>query len=137
MMKQTMWRCSVLITLLASSTLARTTSGSHGADEMVLMPMTAQQVPKRSSVGVDSDADSVARVTPTTTAIITSCTTESDCSYNGVCVNKMCVCDAAWEGAQCGTLRLLPTARSSGLRAVDNGRNTSTWGGTVSECECA
>ena len=61
------------------------------------------------------------------------CVTDADCSYNGACSQSVgCVCDAAWKGENCGALQLLPTARTAGLRAVDDGENTSTWGGTVS-----
>ena len=65
-----------------------------------------------------------------------ACVTDADCSYNGVCSSGQvkrasCACDAAWGGADCGSLRLLPTSRVAGLRAVDGGHNTSTWGGTV------
>jgi hypothetical protein len=107
-------RCTALITVLARSLAAAAMVHVPGAEVDV-------------AVGVDKDA-----AVPPTTAN-TPCITDSNCSYNGACVNEVCVCDAAWEGAQCGTLRLLPTARVSGLRAVDDGHNTSTWGGTVSK----
>jgi hypothetical protein len=35
------------------------------------------------------------------------------------------------QGLRCEQLHLLPTARGSGYRGVDNGRNTSSWGGAV------
>ena len=44
---------------------------------------------------------------------------------------KICRCDAAWKGDRCQTLALLPTARDAGLRLVDGGSNTSSWGGSV------
>jgi hypothetical protein len=59
------------------------------------------------------------------------CSSDAGCSYNGACQQGTCHCDAAWDGPSCGSLRLLPTSRTSGLRAEDDGRNTSTWGGTV------
>jgi hypothetical protein len=114
-------RCTALITVLARS---------HAAAEMVHVP--AAEVSTSVDITVDGKGvDTDAAVPPTTAN--TPCITDSNCSYNGACVNEICVCDAAWEGAQCGTLRLLPTARVSGLRAVDDGHNTSTWGGTVSK----
>jgi len=60
-----------------------------------------------------------------------ACATDADCSYNGACSSGSCACDDAWDGPRCGSLRLLPTTRAAGLRAVDDGHNTSTWGGTV------
>ncbi len=60
------------------------------------------------------------------------CSSDADCSFNGACQQGECRCDAAWSGPSCGSLRLLPASRGAGLRAVDDGHNTSTWGGTVS-----
>lgn len=79
-----------------------------------------------------------------------SCASDLDCSLNGLCTPStgVCVCDAAWRGDKCQTLRVLPAERSSGLRlrgttdrsAADAGvapslRNISTWGGAVQHCE--
>jgi hypothetical protein len=60
-----------------------------------------------------------------------ACASDADCSYNGICQSKLCKCDTAWKGDRCQTLALLPTTRSAGLRSVDDGRNTSSWGGSV------
>ena len=61
-----------------------------------------------------------------------TCVRDSDCSYNGACSQDgSCICDSAWEGDRCQTLALRPTTRTAGLRAVDDGRNTSTWGGAT------
>jgi hypothetical protein len=65
-----------------------------------------------------------------------SCATDFECALNGVCVNSTCACDAAWESAPgarfgCSTLSLLPASRGTGLHTVDDGRNTSSWGGSV------
>lgn len=68
---------------------------------------------------------------PAQTVRTSDCSSDADCSYNGACTKSICVCDPAWEGPQCGSLRLLPTTRTAGLRATDGGHNTSTWGGTV------
>jgi hypothetical protein len=57
------------------------------------------------------------------------CRNAADCSHNGVCEQSLCVCSAAWSGDRCQTLSLLPAARNAGLRSVDEGRNTSSWGG--------
>eukprot|EP00935_MAST-01C_sp_MAST-1C-sp1_P000992 g992.t1 len=59
------------------------------------------------------------------------CSSDADCSYNGVCASKLCKCDSAWKGDRCQTLALLPTTRDAGLRLVDGGTNTSSWGGGV------
>lgn len=60
-----------------------------------------------------------------------ACSSNSDCSFNGLCIAKACLCDDAWHGDRCHTLSLEPTHVDSGLRAVDDGQNTSTWGGAV------
>eukprot|EP00937_MAST-01D_sp_MAST-1D-sp2_P004368 g4368.t1 len=61
-----------------------------------------------------------------------ACASAADCSHNGRCgADHLCACDAAWRGDRCQTLALLPTARGAGLRLVDGGRNTSTWGGSA------
>ena len=60
------------------------------------------------------------------------CSDDEGCSLNGVCSpNGVCVCDPSWRGTSCEVLRLLPAARDSGLRSVDGGRPTSSWGGAV------
>ena len=64
---------------------------------------------------------------PARAATSAPCTTDLDCSLNGVCAAGECACDAAWGGPVCAVLRLLPTASSGDLRL--NG--TSTWGMSV------
>ena len=63
----------------------------------------------------------------------TPCASDADCSLNGACDARVraCACDAAWRGDRCQSLALAPARQDSGLRAVDAGRNTSTWGGAV------
>jgi hypothetical protein len=56
-----------------------------------------------------------------------SCSTSSDCQLNGDCVNKVCVCDAAWTGPTCSVLNLLPAPPNGGLKRSD----ISSWGGSV------
>ena len=43
------------------------------------------------------------------------------------------MCDAAWLGPTCATLNFKPAVRGAGLHTVEpaDGRNTSTWGGSV------
>ena len=78
----------------------------------------------------------------TVSAVVTwpprPCSSDAECSYNGVCSRaaargeRLCVCDAAWTGDRCQTLAVRPARREAGLRIVEsNGANTSTWGGSV------
>jgi hypothetical protein len=67
----------------------------------------------------------------TLAATTAACVTEEDCSLNGECVDGACVCIAAWTGARCARLNLGHPTRTSGLHSVDDGRNTSSWGGSV------
>mmetsp|Transcript_35300 Transcript_35300/g.59832 ORF Transcript_35300/g.59832 Transcript_35300/m.59832 type:complete len:503 (+) Transcript_35300:16-1524(+) len=61
-----------------------------------------------------------------------NCRDDSDCSFNGVCSSDgVCECNAAWSGNRCEMLNLLPDERNSGYRGVDDGKNTSSWGGAV------
>jgi hypothetical protein len=59
------------------------------------------------------------------------CSVDLDCSLNGVCTTGSCACDAAWKGDHCETLALLPGARRSGYREINDPTwgNTSSWGG--------
>ena len=59
------------------------------------------------------------------------CSTRGDCSHNGECnpVTSLCECATAWTGDRCQTLALQPADRNAGLRSVDDGANTSSWGG--------
>jgi hypothetical protein len=65
-----------------------------------------------------------------------ACTEEWHCSLTGRCNSSsgQCVCDPGWKGPQCATLDLLPAAPLSaraGYQQVDDGLNTSSWGGAV------
>ena len=62
-----------------------------------------------------------------TVAVAAACVTDDDCSLNGLCDATVCACDAAWAGASCSRLALLPAPHDGGYRAL----NTSSWGGTV------
>lgn len=65
-------------------------------------------------------------------ARVSSCSSNLECSLNGVCTNGACKCDTAWRGESCSTLNLLRPEKMSGLRTVEaDGRNTSSWGGSV------
>ena len=61
----------------------------------------------------------------------TPCNTVEDCSYNGICKNKVCDCDAGWKGEHCAQLNLQMTTKESGYHNFDGGMNVSSWGGSV------
>jgi len=63
-----------------------------------------------------------------------SCNQTSDCSYNGACTSGACACDAAWAGAACDALALLPLDEASaqlGYQGGAAGARVSSWGGSV------
>ena len=63
-----------------------------------------------------------------------TCSADADCSYNGHCgQNHLCKCSAAWRGGKCQLLNLRPaSSQASGVQwQSDDGRNISTWGGSV------
>ena len=47
------------------------------------------------------------------------------------CSSGACQCRPAWKGKRCETLNLLPAHKGAGYRGVDDGHNTSSWGGAV------
>ena len=57
----------------------------------------------------------------------TICSSDLDCSLNGVCGKGVCVCDAAWTGTACDKMALLPTPAKSDFRED----SVSTWGGSI------
>lgn len=60
------------------------------------------------------------------------CRDDADCSLNGKCSpDGSCSCRPAWKGLRCELLNLKPTPPGSGYRGVDDGHNTSSWGGAV------
>jgi len=59
------------------------------------------------------------------------CRSDEDCSLNGKCDSGVCNCRAAWKGMRCETLSMLKPQKGAGYRGVDNGHNTSSWGGAV------
>ena len=44
----------------------------------------------------------------------TACTTDLNCSLNGVCSDGSCLCDAPWAGRQCGLLRFAKASPAAG-----------------------
>jgi hypothetical protein len=60
------------------------------------------------------------------------CKDDAGCSYNGKCSAGACTCDVAWQGGCCEVLAFAPAVRGAGLHTVEaDGRNTSSWGGSV------
>lgn len=62
----------------------------------------------------------------------TPCSTDLDCSLNGVCgaITSQCVCDAPWSGAACATLSFATTP-ISGKNIYNNSDTRNTWGGPI------
>ena len=64
------------------------------------------------------------------------CSSDYDCSLNGVCISSQCVCSPAWRSDPdssfgCSKLSLLNPVRGTGLHSVESdGKNTSSWGGS-------
>lgn len=66
-------------------------------------------------------------ISDVTTAL--SCTSDHDCSLNGVCSSVgACECDAPWSGDTCGVLITEP-ARAKGVYGYSP--NISSWGGNI------
>ena len=58
-----------------------------------------------------------------------ACTSDLDCSLNGVCTAGSCSCDRPWTGASCGVLGFKPVAMPQGYGMVPN--RSATWGGNI------
>lgn len=84
-------------------------------------------------------AITVPRWTPTAQKAVTSgrvlwpCRTNMDCSLNGQCdaTSGSCSCEPQWAGHRCDALQLRPAKPDNGYQGVDDGANTSSWGGAV------
>lgn len=74
-------------------------------------------------------------------ASVAGCTSDEDCSLNGLCTGGECVCDEGWttlaiaeDKRECGQLDFLPAKVSScgsGCAFHGGSQNTSSWGGNV------
>ncbi|OAL52106.1 hypothetical protein IQ07DRAFT_403431 [Pyrenochaeta sp. DS3sAY3a] len=67
-----------------------------------------------------------------------ACTTDEDCSLNGLCTYSTCHCDPGWTGPDCGRLDLSPATRWTGYNHTNasspthyNTRGNSSWGGQI------
>lgn len=58
----------------------------------------------------------------------TPCTTDVECSLNGVCISSLCVCDAPWSGPGCSILAFASTP-PSGKNIYNGSDPRNTWGG--------
>lgn len=61
----------------------------------------------------------------------TSCDSAYNCSYNGECKSKVCVCKPQWTGPHCAVLNILPTNETWGYQYILNNQRVSSWGGAV------
>eukprot|EP01065_Artemidia_motanka_P004619 TRINITY_DN121_c0_g1_i5.p1 TRINITY_DN121_c0_g1~~TRINITY_DN121_c0_g1_i5.p1 ORF type:complete len:406 (+),score=117.13 TRINITY_DN121_c0_g1_i5:59-1276(+) len=63
-------------------------------------------------------------------AAAAACSTDLDCSLNGVCTGGKCECDAAWNGTACEKFAILP--REPGhTPAYGYSPNVTSWGGGI------
>lgn len=76
------------------------------------------------------------------TTLAYACTTDEDCSLNGLCTLSTCNCDPGWTGPDCGRLDLSPATRWTGYNHTNtsssstssphyNTRGNSSWGGQI------
>ena len=79
---------------------------------------------------------SVAAPTSTQSLAVAQCSSNMDCSLNGVCTNGDCVCDPGWIthadiplSTKCGLLDFLPAPSDTSFHGLDV--NKSSWGGSV------
>ena len=64
------------------------------------------------------------------------CKSRADCSYNGDCESKKCVCAPQFQGAKCDAFSFAPLkidgGTGTGYQHVDkDGSFVSSWGGSV------
>ena len=71
-------------------------------------------------------------LTTTLLEITNACSTDEDCSLNGLCTaQSQCVCDKGWVGEDCGVLNLAPATRHTGYNLTGSSPPTSSWGGKI------
>jgi hypothetical protein len=51
--------------------------------------------------------------------LVGACSTDDDCSLNGICTDTACVCDPGWFGDDCGQLNLFPATPGTGYNHTD------------------
>lgn len=57
------------------------------------------------------------------TTVSLQCSTDTDCSLNGLCSRRAgkCICDAGWRGNDCSELDIRPAKLYSGYNRTDEG----------------
>lgn len=58
-----------------------------------------------------------------------ACTSDHDCSLNGICKDSQCRCDLGWKSDDCGVLDIRPAKPHSGYNLTAQG--TSSWGSRI------
>lgn len=64
-----------------------------------------------------------------TSIYATACSTDEDCSLNGICQRGSCLCDPGWTASDCGQLDLRPATRYTGYNRTAEG--ISSWGAKI------
>ena len=62
--------------------------------------------------------------------LLASCTTDLECSLNGVCSAGACVCDKPWRGPSCAEMGYATTP-ASGRDLYPVNRSHNTWNGPI------
>ena len=63
-----------------------------------------------------------------------ACSTDFDCSLNGVCSAGVCSCDVPWHGPACELLGVQPAPAAGpayGTNATSSTQASTSWGGTA------
>ena len=64
------------------------------------------------------------------TILVAGCTSDLECSLNGVCQDEVCECDRAWSGDACDRLAIMPHPDNY-VPAYGWSPNVSSWGGNM------
>ena len=70
--------------------------------------------------------------------MVSSCSTQADCSYNGACIDNVCKCIPQFQGDFCNVFNFAPVDynKGQGLRTIeDSGFQTSSWGGSILQAD--
>lgn len=60
-----------------------------------------------------------------------ACTSDLNCSLNGVCTGGKCVCDRPWKGSSCEQMGFNATTRASGKTLYPLSDPRNTWNGPI------
>ena len=66
-------------------------------------------------------------------AVSATCTTDTDCSLNGVCTAGACACDSPWGGSQCETLiyAVTPAGAKNIWQGAQTNETLNSWNGPI------